>query len=394
MIVLIKSVSTGITKMKKNFLQIIAIGAIAFLLSIPVFAQRDRTVSPASELYVISAKAGGVNFIEGSVTVMRVNGKSSYLLRNDKLEIGDKVTTGSMGRAEILLNPGSYIRLAPNSEFEFITTSLDDLKLKLNRGSAMFEVFAANKFKVEVNAQNTKFYLIQSGVYRVDAGNGEAKIEVFEGKAQIGDANPTVVKEGRAASVEAGEVAVVKFDRDNKDALESWSKSRAKELAKLNARLERNTLRNTLIYSYRSNSWNWHNSFGLWIADASFSGYCFVPFGYGWYSPYGYNFGWNFWNIRLPTYIYYPPTGNGNGNGNGTVTVNGNGTSSDTQSGGAIIRDSAPPFQQMPGGIGGGRTRKLDPMTTVDDSPGFPVRQPAPPVTVPAPVSPKSPKSN
>jgi hypothetical protein len=38
------------------------------------------------------------------------------------------------------LNPGSYIRLAENSSFEFLTTSLDDLQLKLSDGSAMLEV--------------------------------------------------------------------------------------------------------------------------------------------------------------------------------------------------------------------------------------------------------------
>ena len=36
----------------------------------------------------------------------------------------------------------------------------------------MLEVFADNRFMIEVLAQNTKFYLVESGVYRIDVGLG------------------------------------------------------------------------------------------------------------------------------------------------------------------------------------------------------------------------------
>ena len=186
--------------MKKIFRNLFVVGTIAFLFSINVFAQKENTVSTVAQNYVISAKAGGVNYIEG--TVLRKIGKSGYLLKTDTLEIGDKVATGANGKVEILLNPGSYIRLAGNSEFEFITTSLDDLKLKLARGSAMLEVFADDDFRVIVNTPGAQFYAVKSGVYRVDVmSDGTAKIEVWDGKAKIGDTNASIVKPGREAVV-------------------------------------------------------------------------------------------------------------------------------------------------------------------------------------------------
>lgn len=364
--------------MKKIFLFILS----SFLFSTFVFAQNNRKVSTTPQNYVISAKAGGVNFVEGTVTVTRATGKSGYLMKNDTLEVGDKVTTANNSKAEILLNPGSYIRLGSNSEFEFITTSLDDLKLKLTAGSAMLEVFANNDFSVEVHAQNSKFYLVQSGVYRIDATGPIARIEVWEGKAQVGDANPKIVKDGRAASVYGSTVTVAKFERDENDVLESWSKTRARELAKINARLEKRSLRSTLISSYHSNLWNLYNSFGLWIYDASFSGHCFFPFGGGWRSPYGYFYGWDLWNIRLPGYIYYQPpvwlaNGNGNGNGNGS----GNGTSNSDLPG----RITKPPFQQMENSSSSGITTRKTESQIVDDVyvPSQPIRVP---VAVPVPT--------
>jgi hypothetical protein len=362
--------------MKKIFLFILT----SFLFSTFVFAQNNRTVSTSAQNYVISAKAGGVNFVEGSVTLTRADGKSGYLLKTDTLEIGDKVATGTNAKAEILLNPGSYVRLGANSEFEFITTSLDDLKLKLNSGSAMFEVFADNKFAVEVQAQNTKFYLVKSGVYRVDATSTIARIEVWEGKAEVGEANPTVVKEGNAARVNGSQVTVAKFERDNKDSLETWSKARGKELAKITARLEKRALRTSLLNSFRSDMWSTYNSFGLWIYDTSFSGHCFFPFGRGWRSPYGYYYYWDLWNIRLPYYVYYQPiySGNGTGNGSGNGNVNGQGVT---------IRDNTPPFQQMQNSGSSGVTRKMEPQI-VDNSPASePTRVPIvvmPPTTSPS----------
>ncbi|MDQ3750897.1 MAG: FecR domain-containing protein, partial [Acidobacteriota bacterium] len=123
--------------MKKNLLSVFSVGLMTALFAAFTFAQESRrTVSEISSLYVISAKAGGVNFVEGKVAVTRKVGKSGYLLKGDTLEIGDKVSTGADGRAEILLNPGSFVRLAENSSFEFASTSLEDLQLKLNGGSA------------------------------------------------------------------------------------------------------------------------------------------------------------------------------------------------------------------------------------------------------------------
>jgi len=352
--------------MKKIFTHSFIIAAVVLMFSNFVFAQRDRAVSNASQLYVISAKPGGINFIDGKVSVLRADGKSGLLLKGDTIEIGDKVSTDATSKAEILLNPGSFVRLAPNSEFEFVTTSLEDLRLKLTKGSAILEVYADEDYTVMVNTPDSQFVAIRSGIYRVDVlSDGTSRLEVWDGKARV---NNSEVKGGRAVTVSNGQTTVAKFDRDDKDELELWSRTRAKEVVKLNSRLERRTLQNTLMSGYRNNSWNMYNSFGLWIYDASLSGYCFLPFGHGWNSPYGFGYGWNAWNIRLPYYVYYQPinpvinnTG-GNNNQNGVKTRN------------------RPPFETLQDDVG------ASPINTTNsrDSDLFPpVRQPQPVIILP-----------
>lgn len=291
--------------MKRRLVGFVGIAVLAIISALPVFAQ-DRTLSSvAGDKWVITAKAGGVNYVQGAVNITRQQGKNGLLLKGDAVDVGDRVSTGADGRTEILLNPGSYLRVAEDSSFEFKTTQLEDLEILVTRGSVMLEVFADNDFKVAVSTPKNQYDLVESGVYRVDvAADGNARIEVWKGKAEVGDA---VLKGGKAASGLDGQVAVAKFDRDDRDSFETWSRDRAKELAKATNTLKDKTLRTSLMRSFLGGRWNMYNSFGLWVYDASFGRYCFLPFGYGWSSPYGYGFGANIGWYGLPRVIYYPP---------------------------------------------------------------------------------------
>ena len=93
--------------MKRKIFSFLTIGLIGLFMAAFAIAQDERNSSAVSELYVISAKAGGVNYVQGKVAVSK-RSRGGYLLKGDRLEIGDKVSTGADGRAEILLNPGSF----------------------------------------------------------------------------------------------------------------------------------------------------------------------------------------------------------------------------------------------------------------------------------------------
>jgi hypothetical protein len=292
--------------MKKSLLSAVAIAVFGLLFSSFVFSQDDKMVSAAGGMYVISAKAGDVNYIEGKVSIVRKDGKSGLLLINDKVEIGDKVSTGADGKAEILLNPGSFVRLGSNAEFEFQTTDLDNLKLRLSAGSAIFEVYADNEFKVTLDLPDAAIELTKSGVYRIDVlSNGSGKVTVWKGKVVVGEEE---IKAGKSAVIKGkSALAIAKFDRDNKDAFDIWSDLRAREAAKINKRLQRDALANSLLSAFNNGNWNLYNTFGLWVLDPFTRRWCFLPFGSGWSSPYGYGYGFNIYNCQLPPVVYTPP---------------------------------------------------------------------------------------
>src|SRR6185503_9626920 len=90
------------------------------------------------ERFVISAKAGGINAVSGR-TGVQPQGSTEWeqLTIKDNLEAGDMVKTGTDGRVEMLLNPGAYLRVGENSEFELTNNSLENLEVRLIRGTAI-----------------------------------------------------------------------------------------------------------------------------------------------------------------------------------------------------------------------------------------------------------------
>lgn len=294
--------------MRKNLKFVFLLTAIVFSLSSVSYGQGERKISAGASKYVISAEAGGVNYVEGKVTVSRENETSGYLLKGDELKIGDVIETGVDGKTEILLNPGSYARLGKNTSFEFIDTSLEDLQLKLNSGNAIFEVITTKGFYFTIKTPKAEFNVVKSGVYRVDVLNdGTSKIEVWKGRAQIGEGKEGKVKKGRAATVDGDDFAIAKFDRGERDDFEEWSKTRSKKLTKANSKFKRRNVRGPLITSFNLNRWNLYDSFGVWVYNPYLAGFTFLPFGYGWSSPYGFRYRRDLWYCRLPRYIYFSP---------------------------------------------------------------------------------------
>ncbi|MFN6964869.1 MAG: FecR domain-containing protein [Pyrinomonadaceae bacterium] len=350
----------------------------------------------ASPRYVISADAGGVNVIAGKVEVIK-SGSSARadLSAGDKLEIGDRVLTSADGKAELLLNPGSFVRLGGNSRFKFNRTSLEDLRLELASGSAILEIIAGEDFVVSVATPGSEVKFKRSGVFRIDVVDAATtRLSVIKGRVAVGAtaAGATEVKSGRTATLRPSGVEVAK-SIDDADGLSEWSKDRAREASKLNAQLQRKQLRNALISSYRGSGWNMYDSFGVWVMEPWRRRWCFVPFGSGWSSPYGWYYSYDLWNIGMPPWMYRDPwwylgRGRGGGNGGNGGTGSGGGTGGGSTGTPATERRGVrPPFQQVESSGDRVFNRRERP-DMVDSPPIFipstPVPSaPAPPVSVP-----------
>ena len=321
------------------------------------------------EKFVISAKAGGINAVTGEASVF-TRGEADWqqLMITDDLDAGDRVRTASDGRVEILLNPGSYLRLGGNSEVELSNNALDNLEVRMIRGTAIVEATGMDGLDLNINIStpHTKLAIVRQGLYRLNVVPGDAtELIVRKGRVILSDSH-TKVKGGNKVVFNATAVSVAKLTKEEKkqkEDVEVWSKQRAETLAKANRRIT-NTMFMSAFASYREfDPWS-RSSFGMWFYHSGANCYTFLPFRYGWTSPYGNSYSNTFYGGPGYTPGYNPNRPYGNGQ-----TVSGGSGQSTPSAGGAPSGGGAPSY-------GGGASPGPAPSTGMDGGMGRPSPQP------------------
>jgi len=318
------------------------------------------------EKFVISAKAGGINAITGQADV-HPKGESDWqqLSITDDLDSGDRVRTANDGRVEILLNPGSYLRVGGDSEVELLNNTLANLEVRLLRGTAIVEATGADGLELNINIStpHTKLAIVRQGLYRLNViPNDATELIVRKGRVILSDSH-TKVKGGNKVVFSATNVSVAELTKEEKkakDDIDNWSKERAETLAQANRRINDRMMASAFA-SYR----NWDpfaRSFGLWFYNSRLGCYTFLPFAWGWGSPYG-----NSYSTSIYGPFGYPrvswPRGYSRGPSGGYPS--GSTPSSGTPSGGYPSRPGTGPTNPS-GSIGnpmGRRDRMTDPDT-------------------------------
>lgn len=282
---------------------------------VTVCAQQEGTRRPSRDRFVISARAGGVNAVTGK-TGVHAKGSTIWeeLTIKDNLEGGDVVKTGLDGRVEILLNPGSYMRVGENSEFELTSNSLDNLEVRLISGTAIVEATGAEDTELLINitTPHAKMAIVRRGLYRVNVVPGDVtEVIVRKGRLLLSDPDAKV-KAGKKLIFSGNSYSVASLtdaEKKDVDTLDAWSKNRSQVVAKANQQLTSRDRR--ILRSGFSDDWAFRFSpriGGVWFFDTFFGCYSFMPFYAGWGSPYGGSYSRSFyggylWQIRNS---YYP----------------------------------------------------------------------------------------
>ncbi|MEP6568499.1 MAG: FecR family protein [Acidobacteriota bacterium] len=305
----------------------------ALLLAIPLtnYAQNR-------EKFVISAKAGGVNAVTGRASMRpHGNGEWRQLTIKENLQAGDVVRTGIDGRVEMLLNPGSYMRVGENSEFELADNSLENLEVRLIRGTAIVEVAGADdqELFIGITTPHTRMSIVRRGLYRVSVVPGDTtELIVRKGRVML-EGSHTKVKGGNKVVFSSTSFSVAKLenaDKRDSNVFDSWSKARATELAKENNRISARTL-NGLAASFGHDRWFSPGGFsrrlsGFWLYRSGLNCYTFIPYFGGFDSPYGGGYSSSFFGGGVGYWGGRPVFGPSGLGGSSGVSGSGSGNSS------------------------------------------------------------------
>src|SRR2546430_3620887 len=340
------------------------------------------------ERFGISAKAGGINSVIGRVLVKRTGQSSQQdLSAKDDLTSGDVVTTKGGSRVEVLLNPGSYLRVTENSELELTDNSLTNLQLKLIKGSAIIEATGTDDLRLQIGivTEQSRFTIVRRGVYRINVLPGSTELLVQKGRVLV-DGQQAMIKGGTKVTFNKGSSFTAKLTKKDRDEFDAWSKERGEFLARANERLSIRTLNSYLFDSGWESGFYSSSRFGLWTYSPFAGGFTFFPFRYGWSSPYGHNYGRCGWlgygfgggnGYFGPIIVGYPGGGYGGSGGSGgssggwgsggSTGGSGGSTGGGSGSGGSVgtptrVAPSQPSQAGPAGPDPGGRPRTKDPL--------------------------------
>jgi len=253
----------------------------------------------ATAQHLISTKAGFVNRTDGRVYVTRHDnlaadqenerGRASM---GTQMRRGDLLSTEPGAFAEVLLNPGTYLRLNEKSTIRAIDTSLTSIEFELVSGSAILEAGEIDKrIPLRIKTANGTFFVKKEGLIRFDLLPNATKVAVRQGEVRMGTLEQVLENEG--PKIGRGKMALIKgqssgpatdlasglakIDRDAFDGFDVWSFNRAQSLVNAN---------NSALGLARG-----QNSLSSgWFFDPFSGSYTFIPRNGLFFSPYGFGF--------------------------------------------------------------------------------------------------------
>ena len=214
-----------------------------------------------------------------------------------RIEAGGGLRTTGNSRAELLLSPGTYLRVAENTEIEVIGTTYRGMRFRVVRGTVIIESASLNPriHTLTLAAPSGDLQVGTRGLYRLDVAPGrESAVSIYKGRILWTGAQgrKTQLKSGRrwlfgdsSSSFEPKSSDLDKSHR--KDPLNLWSKRRARELVQVNAGLSlasRDSAYPGFGYQNR----------GGWVLSSKSQWFTYVPFDSSPRSPYGFHYS----NIR------------------------------------------------------------------------------------------------
>ncbi len=264
--------------------------------------------------YTISAKPGVVNYIEGNAFL---NGRpiSAQSLKATFVNGSDTIST-DIGKAEVLLTPGVFLRLGNNTQVRMVSPSLTDTQLELKAGEAMIEaddIVKDSRVSMVVNGNTA--VVDKNGLYRFRAGDS-ATAAVLEGKLSVfaGD-RKTEVGKGHEVLL-AQNFKTEKFNAKDQDDLYAWSNVRSEYSAASSYQAAKDV--NASSYGgvwggygysgFQNTGWLWNSGFNSWAWLPGNNAY-YSPFGYGFYGP----------GVVAYAPVMYAPLGGGYYAGRGTA---------------------------------------------------------------------------
>ncbi len=265
--------------------------------------------------HFISVKSGMVNYVEGNPAVIKP-GKNiqKTLTVRQQLASGDVVKSHELDRLELLMNPGSYLRLSGKAVLEVNGTDFETMRYSLKEGKAILESITFNKklHSLWINTSAGELHLMEEGLYRIEAlPDSGVQVVIYSGKLGLfqDQKQMTTLKKGKKYFLRENAsrpMEMASLDKNEMDSFDLWSKTRDEYLVAANSRIP-SWMRSTVYSTYGS------GFRGGWIFNPIYGAFTFLPYDYYFSSPYGFRY------FNYDPYFRTSYNGGGGGNNGGSA---------------------------------------------------------------------------
>jgi hypothetical protein len=197
--------------------------AAVIALALPVGAQS-----------VISTHSGVIHFFEGAV-YLGDQPLESHLGRYPSVPLGGQLSTAA-GRAEVLLTPGTFLRMGEQSSIGMLKNDLADTQVELQAGSVIVDSGEPNPgTSVTLVYRDWSIHFLQKGSYRIDAD--AQRLWVSQGEAEVfyGDSGEPILVEQWMSLPFDSTLVPERSSGQIGDTLSDWSKGRGQSISADNA---------------------------------------------------------------------------------------------------------------------------------------------------------------
>jgi len=234
-----------------------------------------------------------------------------------------------------------------------VDNSLDNLLVKLVKGSVILEATGMDnlELRIAIATDRERLTIVRPGIYRINAQPGATELLVRKGRVAFGSNPRDIVKGGKKLTFAGGSAVTAKLNKQDKDEFDNWSKVRGETLARANQRLSARTLNGFLSASGWGSPFSRFGRWGVWTWSPLLGCNTFLPFYYGWMTPYGQYYGLYYGDFyrgtRGPMIVNNPPSSGGSAGG-----FPGSGSGPGSSSGSPTSGSSAPPSSMPPSQAG------------------------------------------
>src|SRR6266849_7301545 len=198
--------------------------------ALPLVALALAAGFPASGQSVVSTRSGVVYFFVGSAFLGDEPLEQKFARFPDMGE--GRLLRTALGRAEVLLTPGVFLRLDESSSIRLLSIRFSDTQVQLLGGSAILEVTeTVPDTAVKLIYQNWQVRVPQKGVYRVDTE--PTQIRAYKGEVEVatgGKTETVAVREGEVLPLAAVLVVDPSTTYGNDD-FKYWAMSRSQAIS-------------------------------------------------------------------------------------------------------------------------------------------------------------------